>query len=461
MDKRIFSAVLPLVVTLSACAQAEGDPADVTGEWVGQVTVIGQVIGFEVALNVIEGVLTGLMDIPMQGAYEMPLSDVIWDDPTLSFTLEVPGAPAFYEGELADGVISGEFSQAGAAGVFEMSPYVPPVLDYPTEEVRIETDHGPVLAGTLSLPEDDGPHPAVLLITGSGPQNRDEEIFGFKPFFLIADHLANQGYAVLRCDDRGFGDSTGDGSTATTADLTLDYAAQIEYLQGREEIDPERVFVLGHSEGSLIAGMLATERDLAGIIMLAGPAVPGDELLLAQSEKTIMAEGGTPEEVDWNTDFQRRAFEAIRTGTELGPLYDELRERVLEEYNELTPAEQAALGSAEDWAAMTVAQQRAMLESPWMAHFIDYDPWTHLARIECPALAVFGELDVQVPPEANIPVLEAGAAEYELEVEIIEIPGANHLFQAAVTGALSEYPTLTKEFVPELLETVTAWLDQQ
>lgn len=460
MDKRIFAATLLLIITLGACAQAEGDPADVAGEWTGQVTVIGQVIGFEVELSVVDGVLTGLMDIPMQAAHDMPLSDVVWDDPALSFTLEVPGAPAFYDGEMADGVITGEFSQGGAVGVFEMSPYVPPELDYPTEEVSIETDHGPVLAGTLSLPEGDGPHPAVLLITGSGPQNRDEDVFGFKPFFLLADHLTNQGYAVLRCDDRGFGESTGDITTATTADLALDYAAQLEYLWGRDEVHPERVFVLGHSEGSLIAGMLAAEHDLAGMIMFAGPALPGDELLLAQSEKTILAEGGTAEEAAWNQDFQRRAFKAIRAGESLDPLFEELHAFMIDAYNELPPADQAALGSAEDWAAVMVAQQHAILGSPWTAYFIDYDPWTHLALVECPILAVFGELDVQVPPEANIPVLEEGADVNNIDLEIVEIPGANHLFQPAGSGAFSEYPLLPKEFAPELLETITAWLDE-
>lgn len=464
MRERLTAPALLLLLALlipGACARAEVETADVLGEWVGEIQIMGQPLGFEVEFFETPQGLAGTMSIPTQGLRDGGLTEVSWDPPELGFTLPVPGAPARYEGTVEEGLISGEFNQSGYTGLFELRPYVAPVLDYPTEEVRIATDHGPVLAGTLSLPEDDGPHPAVLLITGSGAQDRDEDIYGFKPFFLLADHLTNQGYAVLRCDDRGFADSTGDISTATSADLALDYAAQLRYLEERAEVDPERVYLLGHSEGSIIAGMLAAEYDVAGVIMFAGQAVPGDELLLAQSAKTILAEGGTAEDVAWNQDFQRRAYDKIRNDGDLEPLYNELDAVLREQYASFTPAEQAAFGDVDTFVETQLAQQRTMLESPWTAYFIDYDPWTHLAAVDCPILAVFGELDVQVPPDLNIAALEAGAAEYDLTVSIETIAGANHLFQTAESGGLSEYPLLEKDFAPGVLETITAWLDAQ
>jgi pimeloyl-ACP methyl ester carboxylesterase len=316
------------------------------------------------------------------------------------------------------------------------------------------------LAGTLTLPPTEGPHPVVVLVSGSGPQNRDESLgvgIAIRPFRLIADALTREGVAVLRYDDRGVGESTGDFATATTSDFSTDAAAAIDYLLTREDIDPDQIGLLGHSEGGYVAAMLgASNPDLDFIISMAGPGVNGRDVLLVQNQRYMEAEGASQEEIDAQLAFVEGLIAVLDDPEAIEAL---TYERTIEQVAALPEEQQAAVGDIEVYAR-TVAQQTAQQYSAdWFESFLSYDPAPDWAQTTAPVLALFGGKDVQVDAEQNAPALEAALVEAGNEdYEIVVLPNANHLFQEAGTGAFSEYTTLPAEFTPDFLPTIIEWL---
>lgn len=320
------------------------------------------------------------------------------------------------------------------------------------------------LAGTLTVPRATGKHPALILITGSGAQNRDEEVAGFRVFRILADHLTRQGIAVLRCDDRGVGGSTGDIAESTMEDFAGDVTAALRFLKSRAEINPEQIGLLGHSEGAEVAGVVASERaDIALIISMAGPAVSGDKIILSQMESLNRARGVPEDRIARDMDLERRVFEVVRsdTGWEkvVGDLRKTIRADMGREAANLPEDRQKLLPSIDSLADVRARQQIAAAKSRWFRHFIDFDPAAALSKVRCPVLALFGEKDMQVLPSVNREPMEvalrrAGNKDYSITV----VAGANHLFQEAETGTPMEYATLKKEFLPGFLETISGWV---
>ena len=335
-------------------------------------------------------------------------------------------------------------------------------VPYDVEEVTF--DNGDVtLAGTLTLPPTAGPHPVVVLVSGSGPQNRDESLGGgiaIKPFRLLADAQTRAGVAVLRYDDRGTGKSTGTFSEATVPDFATDAEAAIRYVGTREEIDPDRIGLLGHSEGGVVAAMLGARNDeLDFIIALAGPGVIGSEVLKLQYERIAEAEGATPDHVAGQRAFVQKLLTVIDDPAAVEAL---VYETTVEQVRALPEEEQAALGDVDEYARFIAKQTAQQLNSDWFRSFLTYDPAPDWAQTTVPVLAIFGGKDVQVDAEQNAPALEAALERGgNTQVEIVVIPEANHLFQAADTGAFSEYSTLPAEFTPELVPTIVDWLEQE
>jgi len=318
------------------------------------------------------------------------------------------------------------------------------------------------LAGTLTMPAGEGPFPAVALVSGSGPQDRDETIGGtlMKPFALLADALARAGVAVLRYDDRGTGESTGDFSAALTEDFTADAAAAISWLKTQPAINPEQVGVLGHSEGGMVAAQLGAQGAAAFIISLAGPSVPGTDLLLQQNRRLLQSVGAPQDAIDQQVSLLERLFPLLLDG-KTDEAEQVVREVAAQAYAEMDAAQQAQVGSAERFADMTVQTMLTQF-TPWMLNFLRLDPADFWAQTTVPVLALFGTLDVQVDADQNAGPLEDALAEAgNTDGTVITLPGANHLFQAAISGAVQEYSTLPPEFTPDLIPAILDWLTAQ
>ena len=375
----------------------------VTGHWEGQIEIPGQPIAVKIDLTSEDNEWTGTIDIPTQGANDLPLSDihVVEEDDSVHVKFSIygiPGNPTF-DGKLQDGAMSGTFRQGGATFEFRLSrdrvikdparPQEPkPPFPYKIEEVAFQ--NGAVnLAGTLTLPYGDGPFPAVLLISGSGLQDRDETLVGHKPFWVLADHLSRAGIAVLRVDDPGIGKSTPHPEPPTTADFATDVEAGVRFLKRDDRVG--RVGLIGHSEGGLIAAIVASRsNNVSFIVLMAGPGVPGAELLRKQNERIFDAAGITGERKQRLLTLLDQLF-ATLTAEDMAE--DERRQGVEGivrnqlEINGVPPAKQDE------------GQVQALVEqslTPWMRYFLTFNPRPAFEKIRVPVLALNGELDVQV-----------------------------------------------------------------
>jgi pimeloyl-ACP methyl ester carboxylesterase len=450
------------------------DGRGIDGRWEGSLTALGQNLEIGVTFDGEVSPLVARIDIPAQGAHGLRLQNVSFERPRVHFELPAGPGLAVWDGLLRGDTIEGEFMQAGVAGTFALSRV--PDADDPTGVVRpgrpedaipryrreeVTFENGAIrLAGTLSFPEGSGPHPAVVLISGSGAQNRDEEIFGFQPFRLISEHLNREGIAVLRYDDRGVDGSTGSVADATSADFAADVLAAVELLKEHDAIDVSAIGLLGHSEGGLVAPLAAVRsEDISFLVLLAAPAVPGAEILLRQGELIRRVNGASRAAIERQQAHQRRLFDLLRRDAARDELVAEL-ERMIREGVEAMPARRRqSIHDVDAFVATRIESQLVATTSTWFRYFLDHDPRETLRRTRVPVLALFGQLDLQVPPTQNRgPMAEALSAAGNTDATIEVISGANHLFQAAVTGSPSEYAALEKEFVPGLLDRISGWI---
>ena len=449
-------------------AVEEITPIDLDGRWEGTILVAGSTLPMEVVFNSEEEELQAFLDISVQGLTDYPLSEVSYEDGLIHFEgFSEAGSLAVWEGEAQpDGTISGVFTQSGYEGSFSLAPKVEEAaepLPYLAEEVEFQNGDL-TFAGTLTLPEGEGPFPAFVLISGSGAQDRDENIYGFKIFGILADMLTRNGIAVLRYDDRGVGGSDGSVAEATSEDLAGDVLAAVDYLKSRSEIDLDQIGLLGHSEGGYIAPMVAARsEDVSMIVLLSGPAMPGEEVIYDQLELISRAEGLSEEEISQSLEDQQAVFEALFAGGEVWENYKpEMRQRIADQLEALPDAQKEALGDLDAYAERVYQSQISQLESAWYQFFLTYDPAVDLEKVSVPVLAFYGGLDLQVPAEENKALLEKALARGgNTQVTTIVIPEANHLYQKAVTGSSSEYASLEFEFVPGFLDQLLAWVQEQ
>ena len=316
------------------------------------------------------------------------------------------------------------------------------------------------IAGTLSVPAGIGPFPAVVLLSGSGPQDRDSDMLGFKPFKLIAESFVQRGIAVLRCDDRGVGGSTGTIADSTTGDFAGDALAAIQLLRGRAGIDGARIGLVGHSEGAIAAAVAATRSpDVKFIVWMAGSAVSGGEILRMQAASFARAAGATEGTVEDLLGHHAAFMTAL--------LKDAPREQVLARARTLLAAQMTAAPGAKAPAPaeldasveQLLKQNLAVMRSPWMRFFVEFDPSTALRRVSAPVLAIFGGRDLQVPEAVNRERLEKALSDAGNKAVTVRVyPEANHLFMSAVTGQPAEYATLPKAFVAPLLDDMSTWI---
>ena len=320
---------------------------------------------------------------------------------------------------------------------------------------------GITLAGTLTMPSSQGPHPAVVLISGSGAQDRDEALMGHKPFLLLADHLTRRGIAVLRYDDRGVGGSGGNTMRATLQDNATDVEAAITFLKTRSEIDAARIGLIGHSEGGWVSPLVAmTSDDVTFIVMLAGPGVTAENLLYAQQEALLKQAGVSSDYIEGNAMISKEVFDILREDDDPEAVNAELMRRVEVLKENATSAQRSGIEqvmtsiSPEQWE-----QQIRTMATPWFRGLLNYDPTEALHELDVPVLALIGELDLQVPPGQNIPALEEAFANGNAtDYTVRELPQLNHLFQTATTGAITEYARIEETMSPVVLEIISDWI---
>ena len=404
--------------------------------------------------------------IDIQGAVGLRLSNVSLESGRVHFELESPLGLATWEGQVRGGAIEGEFLQGGFPATFRLEraddPRAPAGVDSMyRREVVVFSNGEIVLAGELTFPEGGGPHPAVVLISGSGDQDRDSNLFGFPMFAVLANHLARVGVASLRFDDRGVGGSTGDGLLATIEDRAGDVEAAVDLLVARDDIDAEGIGLVGHSEGGVVAPLVANRTDsVAFVVLLAAPAVSADEILQAQQRELLDEADATAEQIEEARAFQQLVFRAVATGQGWDEVESSIRELVRQQMEALPEDTRNAIPDEDAYLDVIVAQETASLRSAWFASFFDYDPRPAIVALSVPVLALYGELDTQVPAAANATAMSDAIAESNIPGHTLAtIPAANHLFQQASTGSVNEYAQLEPEFAPEFLEILTTWLE--
>ncbi|MFQ5689063.1 MAG: alpha/beta hydrolase family protein [Gemmatimonadota bacterium] len=418
-----------------------------------------------------DGSYSATMDSPDQGARGILVSDVSFSGRAVKLTSAAVGG--VFEGRLAEdgSTIEGEWRQGGATlplvlrrveQVTEVRRPQEPVPPYPyeVEQVRYpNAEVGNELAGTLTLPRGEGPFPAAVLISGSGPQDRDETVFGHRPFWILADYLTRRGIAVLRFDDRGVGGSTGSFPTATSEDFASDVRAGIAYLRTRPRVDAKRIGLIGHSEGGLIAPMVAAEDpSVAFVVLMAGPGLPGTEILERQAALIARA-GGAPEEaIERNRRLQLELFEIVREEPDTAAAAKKLQAAIRQALASLSEEEKARAGLQGDPERVVEAQVR-QVNSPWFRFFLTYDPRPTLRRVKAPVLAIGGELDLQVPPKQDLDAIAAALkAGGNPDFTVKQLAGLNHLFQEAKTGAPAEYGRIEQTVSPEALKLIGDWI---
>jgi pimeloyl-ACP methyl ester carboxylesterase len=462
--KKIALALILVLSVLFTYAQ------DITGEWNGSLTTQGTQLRVVFNITKSDKGYTTTMDSPDQKVKGVPVTTTTFENQLLK--LEVANAQIQYTGQLKENAVIGTFKQAGKSFPMNLSRQKvektvvirpqDPVKPYPyySEDVLFDNKKDKItLAGTLTLPKKEGVFPVVVLITGSGQQNRDEEIMGHRPFLVLSDYLTKNGIAVLRYDDRGAGASKGNPATATTADFATDVESAIQYLKTRKEIDPKKIGLIGHSEGGSIAPMVAAHStDVSFIVLLAGPGLPGDQILLAQQELIGKVSGISENNLAKSKVINTGAFDIVKEAINTESLKSELT-NYFKEIRSVLPQQDKPEGVNED---LLIQAQVSQLSSPWMQYFIRYNPAVDLEKVKCPVLALNGAKDLQVPPKADLAAIKAALEKGgNKNVTVKELPNLNHLFQECVTGSPEEYYKIEQTISPVALAAVTDWITAQ
>jgi fermentation-respiration switch protein FrsA (DUF1100 family) len=473
--RRIRVALGALLIPAALLGQ---DRDSWVGTWQGDLTVGPQVL--PLVIHIAQGGegLEATMDSPAQGATGIPVAAVEVVGPRLM--LDVEAIQGRYEGDLRDdGTVEGTWTQgptslplvlervpegeeAAAVPRPEDRPQTPECpCPYTVEEVRFPNPAGGFeLAGTLTVPPGPGPFPGVVLVSGSGPQDRDETLAGHKPFAVLADHLTRAGVAVLRYDDRGVGGSGGEFASATSLDFATDADAALAWLAARPEVRGDAVGIVGHSEGGLVGPLVASTSERPRfLVLLAGPGVPGNEILRTQSRAISELQGVSTASMDLTDRILEGAFRILRETEDGGDAARRIRSLLTEAVADLSPEDRAAAGIPGDDLGPWLDAEVAQLTSPWMRFFLSHDPAPPLEATRVPVLALNGSLDSQVDADVNLAAIEAalrrgGNPDYTVEA----LPGLNHLFQEAESGSPAEYAGIDQTMSPRAMDRVARWI---
>jgi pimeloyl-ACP methyl ester carboxylesterase len=446
---------------------------DVVGDWHGQLDIQGMKLRLTFHISKDGNAYKSTMDSPDQAAMGIPTTSTTFANNELYVIVKDLGAE--YKGKLDGNKIAGTFTQRGMqmalvlrkealAKATQKSRPQDPIkpYNYMVENINFinPSANNIKFAATLTLPIGINNPPVAVLISGSGPQNRDEEIkaFNHRPFLVWSDYLSNHGIAVLRYDDRGVAESEGSREKATSLDYASDAQAAVNYLKTRTDvIDVDKIGLIGHSEGGLIAPMIAAkDKDIAFIVLLAGPGVDGAEILLSQSKRAAELAGEKIADIELNQEISKQVFDVVKKELNLERLKQKIH-TILHAAKDLHPEMMP-----KDFSDKQIQQQANSVSSPWMSNFIRSNPAAFLSKVKCPTLAINGELDFQVLPELNLTAIERSLhIANNQDITIKQLKGLNHLLQTAKTGALEEYAKIEETVSPVALELVTDWINKR
>lgn len=466
--KKIFAIIALFVISGTGFAQSQ-----FVGNWEGSVDV-GKGILLKLIFHITQSgdTLSATMDSPNQGVMGIACQhlEALGD----SIIIDMSNVGVVYNGKLDGQAIRGKWFQAGRSTSIDFfktekttglaRPQTPePPFDYKVEDVIYHNKDKSIQYGaTITMPKGNGPFPTVMLITGSGQQNRDEELFGHKPFAVIADYLTKRGYLVIRVDDRGVGKTTGDVLNATTADFANDVMQGVNYLETRKEVNTKKIVLMGHSEGGIIAPMVASKRkDIYAIVLLAGPGIKITQLMEEQSAAIL--EGSSPDSnmVQRYKVLYHDMETAVLSATDSNDAKNRIN-LVMDRWTKLTsPQIVSALGleNSENKDAY-VRSFVDIYNNKWFNYFLRMDPTPVLESLTCKVLALNGEKDVQVIAKSNLNgIREALSKSKSAGFDVGEVPGLNHLFQQCNTCTSGEYGAITQTISPVVLTAIGDWLD--
>jgi len=463
--KKILLGSFLMIIAVFASGQT--DWHRVTGQWLGMLNLGMAKLNIGLIVSDSSGTLKATLLSPDQGAMNIRVDSALFANNTLKVVSKE--ISAVFEGKINErnDSLIGHFTQGRkfplSLGRVEKIPGLTRPQEpqrpytYLEEEVTFMNEKaGIALSGTLTLPSSGSNFAAVVLVTGSGPQNRDEELLGHKPFLVIADYLTRNGIAVLRYDDRGTAKSKGVFATATSADFADDAEAAMNFLKTDTRIDSKNIGIIGHSEGGLIAQMIAARNmEVAFIVTLAGPGLKGEDLLLLQSELIARADSIPEKEIAANTKINKKLYKIARVEKDDKKAAEKMR-KLIDDYWKTLSQESIKSNHLEK---KTLIQSVYQVITPWFRYFIAYNPSAALKKIYCPVLALNGSKDLQVPSSQNLNAIErnlkkAGNSNYTIK----EFAGLNHLFQHCATGSPSEYLHIEETFSPEVLDFMTQWI---
>lgn len=467
--KTLFSALLAFI----AVAAAAQDNTGFIGTWSGTLNLGVELrIVFHIKETAAGGLLSSA-DSPDQSAYGLKCDTTIVSGGQLS--IEMRALRASFSGKLLnDSTIEGKFKQTNEVPLLltkgeklakRNRPQTPqPPFPYKSENVEYDNGNKSMHYGaTITIPPGKAPFPAIVLISGSGPQNRDEEIIGHKPFAVIADAFAKKGIMVLRVDDRGTGKTSGKFQGATTADFADDVEASLNYLLSRPEADKSKIGLVGHSEGGMIAPMVAAKRkEVSFIILLAGPGTKTIDLMSEQNVAILLSQKTSKVAADaYGSLYKQIATAIVHSSDSVAATI--AAKQVLNNWVTTTDIEIIRqLGfSTEKQQQDYVRSMVESLSEKWFKYFLSFDPAVYLQRLHCKVLALNGDKDVQVVSSSNLPAIQAALKKSKSKsYETKELPGLNHLFQHCTKCTLQEYGELEETFAPEALKIMTDWIDK-
>lgn len=472
-----YTIVTVLVMMFTICGS---NAQDITGQWHGLLKIPGNPLRLGLNIEKSNSTYTATLDSPDQGAMGIPVNTTLFQDAKLD--IAITALSLTYTAELLDERLKGTFTQGGFSLPLEFSrePIAPPKRNRPqepkapypyvSEEVSFENDAANLtLAGTLTLPKETLPntgiketvkYPVAVLISGSGPQNRNEELAGHKPFLVISDYLTRNGIAVLRFDDRGTGESTGDFKAATSMDFATDVESAVSYLKTRKDIDHNHIGLIGHSEGGIIAPIVASENNgIDYIVLMAGVGIRGNELLALQGKLIGKAAGQSDAEVERSAAVRQKMIDMAMASENIPALRNDLTHYLIRETENRNSQNLVPEGID---THQYIKSQTDFMATPWMVYFLRHDPAKVLKKVTCPVLAINGSKDLQVPSKENLSAIGKALKEGgNTKVTLKELSGLNHLFQESETGSPIEYSTIEQTFSPIALEVISDWISDR